>query len=157
METIGPAATMVIAAAGGDHRGEVADAAADVGGRELVPDDAEGQREEGIADALDDPSDDEVADPAEDRGEDRGGQRIGRHHPGRGRPGGVQGVLDGRQGRRDQRLEHGEHAGTGREDREGEAGGLAGHEEASPKARERCTGKVEVPLAIALDGVRTGR
>ncbi|GHI03293.1 hypothetical protein Scel_16140 [Streptomyces cellostaticus] len=46
----------------------------------------------------------------------------------------MQGVLDGRQGRRDQRLEHGEHTGTGREDREGETAGLAGHGGASPES-----------------------
>jgi hypothetical protein len=113
-------------AADGDDRRDGGHGGGDPGGRELVADDAERQREDGATDALHDPADDEdadvggdgghqaaegergergdqhpfladhVADPSEDRREDRRAEQVGGQHPGHGVLGGVQVLLDGR-------------------------------------------------------------
>jgi hypothetical protein len=142
------------AAADRDDRGDRADGRRQAVRRELVADDAEGEREHRPAEALDDPAGDEdadggrdgrdhaaerdrqqrededpaladqVADAAEQGRGDGGGDQPGGHGPGDAGGGGVEVLLDDRQDRDDERLERREGGHAQRQD--GEGGGWTG-------------------------------
>jgi len=140
------------AAADAEDRREQTDPSRHLLARELVADDAEGEREDAAGDALDDARRDQhrqrgrhggeqgaededgegpeeqlllavhVAEAADDRGADRGGQQVAGEQPGDARLGGVELLLHRRQRRDDERAQHRVGKPAEREHGEGDVG-----------------------------------